>query len=52
MQDEEIFIGGYIIRRRDEKNFIIESTLSGNVLTVSENRLTKKIGELWKERAE
>lgn len=52
MQDEELFIGGYIIQREDEKDFTIQSTLSGRVLRISEERLTMKIAELWMERAE
>lgn len=49
MQDEELFIGGYIIRRDDDGDFLIESTFSEKSICLTEKQLTKKLAGLWEE---
>ena len=50
MPDEELFIGGYIIRRQDEEHFEIENSITGeSMYRVPENSLAELINELWKE---
>lgn len=51
METEELFIGGYIIRRDDEENFEIENTLDEyeEICIVSESRLTEVLDNIWKE---
>lgn len=48
MQDEELFVGGYIIRRIDEENLEIENTMVGITNTVSERYFIKLIHDLWR----
>lgn len=52
MQDEELFVGKYILRRVTEDVFELENTVTGAALTLSENKITNMLNQLWKERAE
>lgn len=49
MQDEELFVGGFLIRREDEEYFVIENTLTGETHTVTEKRLTSFLYGLWND---
>lgn len=48
MQHEELFIGGYILRRDDEKHFEIEHAPTGYTHIVTEKSLAVLLGDLWR----
>ena len=55
MDDESIFIGGYIIHREyiphgvGDFRLFIENTLTGEELDVAESELTKLLDGFWKK---
>jgi hypothetical protein len=52
--DEQFFIGGYIIYRADgpepvDTDILIENTMTGDVIKVDEERMVVFMDILWKE---
>lgn len=46
MQDEELFVGGYVICRIDEDTFSIEQTATADVVYISERQLAIHLSKL------